>query len=126
MRVSAAQLQQYQRDGFLVLGDFVTAVACDHLRARAEQLVHNFDPHGVASIFSTHEQSRLANDYFLESAGEIHFFFEEDAFLPDGSLKQSKEKSINKIGHALHELDPIFSEFSRTPAIEQLIADLGI
>src|SRR6267143_2719956 len=126
MRVSAAQLQQYRRDGFLVLGDFVTAVACDHLRARAEQLVHNFDPHGVASIFSTHEQNRLANDYFLESAGKIHFFFEENAFLPDGTLKQSKEKSINKIGHALHDLDPDFDEFSRTAELEPLAADLGL
>ncbi len=126
MRVSAAQLQQYRRDGFLVLGDFVPAAACDHLRARAEHLVHNFDPHGVAAIFSTHQQNRLANDYFLESAGKIHFFFEEDAFLPDGTLKQSKEKSINKIGHALHDLDPDFNEFSRTAELKQLASGLGL
>ncbi len=126
MQVSAAQLQQYRRDGFLVLGDFVPAAACDHLRTRAAQLVHNFDPHGIASIFSTHEQNRLANDYFLGSAAKIHFFFEEDAFLPNGTLKQSKEKSINKIGHALHDLDPDFNKFSRTAELKQLAADLGL
>src|SRR6266446_6639852 len=126
MRVSAAQLQQYRRDGFLVLGDFVPAAACDHLRARAERLVQNFDPHGVASVFSTHEQNRLANDYFLESAGKIHFFFEEDPFLPDGTLKQSREKSINKIGHALHDLDPDFNEFSRTAKLKALASGLGL
>jgi len=126
MQVSAAQLQQYRRDGFLVLGDFVPAAACDHLRTRAAQLVHNFDPHGIASIFSTHEQNRLANDYFLGSAAKIHFFFEEDAFLPNGTLKQSKEKSINKIGHALHDLDPDFNKFSRTVELKQLAADLGL
>ncbi len=59
----------------------------------------------VASIFSTREQNRLTDDYFLESGDKIRFFFEEDAFRPDGTLKQSKERSINKIGHALHELD---------------------
>ncbi len=126
MRISAAQLKHYQRDGFLVLKDFVEAPACDRLRARAEQLVENFDPRGVASIFSTHEQNRLANDYFLESAGKIHFFFEEDAFLPDDTLKQSKEQSINKIGHALPDLDPVFNEFSRTHELQQLAADLGL
>jgi len=126
MRVGAGQLQQYQRDGFLVLEDFVSADACDLLRARAVELVNNFDPRGVDAIFSTHEQNRLANDYFLESAGKIHFFFEEDAFLPDGTLKQSKEQSINKIGHALHELDPVFNEFSRTRELKQLAADLGL
>ncbi len=53
-------------------------------------------------------------------------FFEEDAFLPDGTLKQAKERSINKIGHALHDLDPVFSQFSRTPKPKQLIFEIGI
>ena len=46
-------------------------------------------------------------------------------FNPDGTLKQSKEQSINKIGHALHDLDSVFDQFSRTTDIEQLIRDLG-
>ena len=126
MQLTSEQLAVYKRDGFLVLPDFVGGTACDYLRARTERLIYDFDPRGVASIFSTHEQNRLANDYFLESASSIHFFFEEDAFLPDGTLKQSKERSINKIGHALHDLDPVFNEFSRTPALKQLAADLGL
>ena len=95
------QLADYKRDGFLVLDDFVSAEACDELRARAEELVRGFDPSGVRSIFSTHEQTRTSDDYFLESGDKIRFFFEEKAFLPDGTLRQSKEHSINKIGHAL-------------------------
>ena len=126
MRLAPEQLDRYDRDGFLVLSDFVDGAACDGLRARAEKLVQEFDPSEVVSIFSTREQNRLSDDYFLESGDKIRFFFEEDAFLPDGTLKQSKEHSINKIGHALHELDPVFSEFSRTTAIRELIVDLGI
>lgn len=126
MQLTSEQLADYKRDGFLVLPDFVGGTACDDLRARTEKLICDFDPRGVASIFSTHEQNRLANDYFLDSAGKIHFFFEEDAFQPDGTLKQSKEQSINKIGHALHDLDPVFDEFSRTPELQQLAADLGL
>src|SRR6185436_15536765 len=57
---------------------------------------------------------------------KIRFFFEENAFNPDGTLKQAKEKSINKIGHALHDLDPVFDRFSRSDKIKQLSADLGI
>lgn len=126
MRISHEQLEDYQRNGFVVLSDFVDSSACDTLRARAEQLVQDFDPSNIVSIFSTHEQNRLADDYFLNSGDKIRFFFEEDAFLPDGTLKQSKEQSINKIGHALHDLDPVFSEFSRTPDIARLVAKLGI
>jgi phytanoyl-CoA hydroxylase len=126
MRTHREQLERYERDGFLVLDDFIETKACDRLRARAEELVGEFDPTGVVSIFSTHEQTRTSDDYFLESGDKIRFFFEENAFLPDGTLRQSKERSINKIGHALHDLDRVFDRFSRTPAIEQLVADLGI
>ncbi len=126
MQIDADQLEGFERDGFLVLKGFADAEACDRLRARAEELVREFDPTGVVSIFSTHEQTRTSDDYFLESGDKIRFFFEENAFLPDGTLRQSKERSINKIGHALHDLDPVFDRFSRTPAIQQLVAGLGI
>jgi len=119
------QLAQYQRDGFLVLENFVGSEACDRLRARAETLVQGFEPRDI-SIFSTHEQTRTSDDYFLGSGDKIRFFFEENAFLPDGSLKQSKEQSINKIGHALHDLDPVFAEFSRTDELRQLATDVGL
>lgn len=124
--LSTEQIAQYSDDGFLVISDFVDSASCDRLRARAEELVHEFDPGGVISIFSTHEQNCLTDQSFLESGGDIRFFFEEDAFLPDGTLKQSKDRSINKIGHALHDLDPVFSEFSRKPAIRELVSALGI
>ena len=71
-------------------------------------------------------KTELATLTFLESGSEIRFFFEEHAFHPDGSLIQNKERSINKIGHALHDLDPIFSQFSRTQKIKGLTASLAI
>jgi len=126
MKLNADQIAAYEREGFLVLENFVDEGACNSLRARAEELVRDFDPAGVVSVFSTHEQTRTSDDYFLESGDKVRFFFEENAFLPGGRLRQSKERSINKIGHALHDLDPVFDNFSRTPEIEQLVSDLGI
>jgi phytanoyl-CoA hydroxylase len=120
MTLSAAQLEQYEGDGFLVLEDFVSTAACDELRARARKsLVAGFDAEGARSIFSTREQTRTSDDYFLESGDRIHFFFEEDAFDAQGNLRQSKQHSINKIGHALHDLDPVFDGFSRTSELAQ-------
>ncbi len=126
MPLTSTQLAQYGQDGFLVLPGFVDRASCDRLRARAAELVEGFEPGTLTSIFSTQEQSRLTDDYFLESGDKIRFFFEEDAFQTDGTLKQSKEKSINKIGHALHDLDPVFNDFSRTPELRELVSDLGI
>lgn len=126
MTLFANLLDLYKRDGYLVLEGFVDEASCNQLRTRAEELVREFDPKGAVSIFSTDDQNRISDDYFLQSAGRISFFFEEHAFFPDGSLKQNKERSINKIGHALHDLDPIFSQFSRTKKIRELTASLAI
>src|ERR1044071_2458100 len=116
---------QYHETGFLVLEGFADESACDELRARAEELVHNFDPREVISVFSTHARNRLTDDYFLTSGDKIRFFFEENAFNNDGTLKYEKEKSINKIGHALHDLDPVFDRFSRDRKVKELAAALG-
>ena len=126
MLISQQELNQYSRDGFLVLEGFADEETCDRLRARAEQLVQEFDPKEVVSIFSTHEQNRLTDEYFLTSGDKIRFFFEEHAFNPDGTLKYEKEKSINKIGHALHDLDPLFESFSRSEKVKELAKAIGM
>lgn len=123
--LSARQLASYERDGFLLIEDFAGHEECERLRRRAEELVQDFDPQGVISIFSTREQTRVSDDYFLDSGDKVRFFFEEDAFTPDGGLRHSKERSINKIGHALHDLDPVFDAFSRKPELAAICADLG-
>jgi phytanoyl-CoA hydroxylase len=124
-RLDRQQLATYDRDGFLILEGFASGDECDALRARAEELVAAFDPRGLISIFSTREQSRVSDEYFLDSGDKIRFFFEENAFTPDGAPRQAKALSINKIGHALHDLDPLFDRFSRQPALAAIAADLG-
>jgi phytanoyl-CoA hydroxylase len=126
MSLTKKQIDQYQEQGFLVLEDFVDESEYDLLRARAEELVQEFDPAEIVSIFSTHEQNRLTDEYFLTSGDKVRFFFEENAFHPDGTLKYAKEKSINKIGHALHDLDPVFARFSRSQKIKELAKAVGL
>lgn len=126
MLISNEQVTLYDTQGFLVLENFADPGDCDRLRTRAERLVEEFDPSEVFSIFSTHEQNRLTDEYFMTSGDKIRFFFEENAFNVDGSLKFEKERSINKIGHALHDLDPLFDRFSRSPEIKALTAAIGL
>ena len=124
-RIDPEHLAQFRENGFLALEGFVSPDACDALKKRAEALVEQFDPEGVVSIFSTREQARTSDDYFMESGDKIRFFFEEAAFGPGGAMLRPKELSINKIGHALHDLDPEFDKFSRTEDLSSLASDLG-
>jgi phytanoyl-CoA hydroxylase len=123
--LTSEQTQKYDENGYLILRGFVEPSACGRLRRRADELVREFDPEGIISVFSTREQTRTSDDYFLDSGDKIRFFFEENAFNADRSLRQTKEHSINKIGHALHDLDPVFDEFSRGADIENLVRELG-
>jgi phytanoyl-CoA hydroxylase len=124
--ITAAEQERFRRDGFLLLDGFVAGRACDRLRARAAELIEAFQPGALRSIFTTDEQARHTDDYFLDSAGAVRFFFEEHAVGERGELLCDKALAINKIGHALHDLDPEFDRFSRTRELAELYGDLGV
>jgi phytanoyl-CoA hydroxylase len=120
------QVEAFRRDGYVVLPAFKSGAEMAAVRERAGTIVDAFDPGERRSIFTTREQARATDHCFLDSADKVACFFEEEAFAPDGSLRQAKALSINKIGHALHDRDPVFDRFSRGPALDAVARDLGL
>ena len=120
------RIQDYRERGYLVLEGFKSAAEIAAVRDRALAIVEAFDPGNQRSIFTTREQARVTDAYFLASAERVSCFFEEEAFAADGSLRQARALSINKIGHALHDLDPVFDRFSRGPQLDALARELGL
>jgi phytanoyl-CoA hydroxylase len=127
MESASGLRSRFEQDGFLVIPGFKSTDEIAALRARAAAIVDAFDPAESTAIFTTKDESTTkSNDYFLSSGDKIRCFFEEEAFGADGALSQPKELSINKIGHAMHDLDPVFERFSHDPRLHVLATELGI
>lgn len=121
-----ASLDAFKRDGVLVIEDFVASSQCAALRERAEALVQLHAPQQGHTVFSTQDQSHVRNAYFEQSANSIGVFFEEGAHDTHGELAVPLAKAVNKLGHAMHDLDPVFNAFSRTTDLQSVANSLGL
>jgi len=60
----------------------------------------------------------VTTSYFIDSGDKIRYFFESDSVDADGALTVPVEVAVNKLGHALHWLDPVFREVTFRPLIQ--------
>ena len=126
--LSADQLSTYERDGYLIIPDFLSRGVTANLLAEAHSLLSNFDlSNHPMTTFATGQGDKphVGDQYFLESGDKIRFFFEEEAVDPKGNLTRPKEKAINKIGHYLHVLSPAFKGVTLTRQNAAIARDLG-
>lgn len=119
------QVTFFHENGYLLIPDFLSENDMQNMREAIIGQLDKFDPQEHRSIFTTVEQKRVVDAYFLESGDKIRYFFEEDAFDASGELVSDKYHVINKIGHDLHNLDPIFKRVSYDPRINSIARSLG-
>lgn len=121
--ISQDKVDFYKDNGYLVLPNFYSEKECDDLKNHVSQLLHDCDIDSIKSIFTGVETT---DRYFFNSSSNTSFFFEKNAFNLDGSLAFPKELCINKMGHAMHDLDPYFNRFARAPQLAELTSSLGV
>ena len=117
--------QRYERDGYVVFEDVFADETLAPVRDAAARIVEDFDAEANRSVFSTRHEDRDRDRYFVDSARAIHCFLEEDALDADGNLNRDKRLAINKIGHAMHDLDPAFERFCRESFFREALQTIG-
>lgn len=117
--------QHFERDGYAVIERAFSAEAIASIRQAAARIVAEFDLDAHRSVFSTLHRDTDRDRYFMDSAEAVHCFLEEEALDATGKLTQPRERAINKIGHALHDRVPEFTDFCGQPLIGELLRKLG-
>ena len=125
-RLTPTQKQDFHQQGYVVIENLLPTEQLIQMKTRAAEIIRAWDDTASRHIFTTKHNNRSGDTYFLDSAEQIRCFYEEEAFDSAGKLVQPREQCINKIGHALHELDPVFSAISRQQVLGQVATDLGV
>ncbi|KAI9564545.1 hypothetical protein GHT06_008284 [Daphnia sinensis] len=120
------QIEHFHNDGYLIINNFLSDEDVASLRKAIATIIDDFQPDQHRSVFTTTDTPKQARDtYFLESGDKIRYFFEEGALNENGELIVEKDRSLNKIGHALHWLDPDFKRVTFSPKVKESLKDIG-
>lgn len=127
---TSEQAEQFEKQGYLLIPNFVSRDETKALLQRSQELLERFDvsTHPLTR-FTTSDKAHVGDDYFLNSSDNISFFFEPDAFEDINGrqeLVKPKEKAINKFGHGLHISDPLFHTITvENPRVKEVVSMLG-
>ena len=123
--LSLKQLEQFKKQGYLILPAYLTENQTKAARNRIFEIINEFDQSKIFR-FSTTDHTLTSTSYFIESGSSISCFFEEEAFDQQGRLTQPRELSVNKVGHALHDLDPVFRDLSYQEDLAVICSQIGM
>lgn len=122
--LSEQQIDDFNTRGYCVLPDFKTQDQINAIKAAARRIIDKFEPEADPRVFASGDDDM--DQYLLETGYAIACFLEPDLTDEAGRLSIDKHTAVNKIGHALHDLDPDFDNFSRDERLASVATALGI
>ncbi|CAH1389286.1 unnamed protein product [Nezara viridula] len=117
---------KFQKDGFLIIENFLSDDEVTRLKNAGIELSQNVPSEEQKIIFDTTQTPQNQHKYFLESGDKIRYFYEKDALNSKGELVVDPDIALNKVGHNLHWLHPVFKSISFGRKVQNLCQNLKL
>ncbi|EAR83516.1 phytanoyl-CoA dioxygenase PhyH (macronuclear) [Tetrahymena thermophila SB210] len=116
-------IKDFQQNGCTLVHNVVSEQMIDELISQCSKIMksNNFMENRVC--FSQGEVETAKS--FIDSGDQIGFFFEPNVFDENNKLTVPEDQVLNKMGHALHDLDPVFERFTYRPLLQYILNQLG-
>lgn len=111
----------FHHDGYLHLPSFISDRERLSLIHRMKEITDTKCPQEQTQLFLAGYDRQSADDYFLASDNAISFFFDKNK----GRSSGNPFSMLNKVGHGLHNLCPVFRRFSHQEKFYSLLKELG-
>jgi ectoine hydroxylase-related dioxygenase (phytanoyl-CoA dioxygenase family) len=133
--LSRTQIEKYDNDGYLVLENFFTSTQCENLSKEVNKIIGDTlateDADKIPVFPSFKDLKTISHEdmnYFLGSANRVRLFMKKK-YQPQRGSNQVKVAEIranaNKIGHALHALNPLFKEATFSQNSKNIVKSLN-
>lgn len=119
------EVEFYHKNGYAHISGYFSKTEVEELKNEMNRIINNIKEEDLNKNNTFRTDSPFFVDYMLESGDKTRFFFENDTFNSDGTLKYPINECINKVGHGFHDENPVFRKFCYSDKIKHLFRSLG-
>ncbi|KAG9509882.1 Phytanoyl-CoA dioxygenase domain-containing protein 1-like protein, partial [Fragariocoptes setiger] len=121
IRVAA---QNFFTNGYAVIESFLSENDITDIKKEINNLIHESTKEEKRNIFGN--DFNVKNHYFLDSANKIGYFHEKHAIDQDtGEFLLPIDRTLSKIGHALHYLNPVFHKYTNNDKVRLIFKEIN-
>ncbi|CRK97521.1 CLUMA_CG010910, isoform A [Clunio marinus] len=124
--INSEIFEAFQRDGFAVIEDFYSPPEVYHMLKEAKKIISHAPKEDRVVFSVTDPQLTRKRDQFqIDSAEILSYFFRADAFNEKNELIVPEEFALNRVGHALSVVNDAFKRYTFDNRVREVLWQLG-